>query len=195
MRRTGGWALSNQPHCVVSSVAGKRCSFLPPGRLTMRRFGSGGPALGNEIVAVGGGGCGAAGCGGAWETCCSAACCGAGCAASSVEPAVFGGGDAVRENATAPAMSAAPAAPDNANINRPRRCMATLPRSRPFLQAKHRPNRACQHRPLPVDFNAIPNRLHICQAACLSNDHGGAVLHDGWTGLNAWTGGSGAGSG
>jgi hypothetical protein len=31
MRSTGGWALSNQPHCVVAGVAGRRCvvGFLP----------------------------------------------------------------------------------------------------------------------------------------------------------------------
>ena len=26
-RSTGAWALSNQPHCVVSSVAGSRCTL------------------------------------------------------------------------------------------------------------------------------------------------------------------------
>ena len=38
---TGGWALSNQPHCVVSMVAGRRCT-LPGNRLadTTRNFSS-----------------------------------------------------------------------------------------------------------------------------------------------------------
>src|SRR5213079_918249 len=55
IRSTGSWALSNQPHWVVSSVAGRRCIFLPLGRSSARSFGSAGPALGNAIVAVGGG--------------------------------------------------------------------------------------------------------------------------------------------
>jgi hypothetical protein len=43
MRNTGGWALLNQPHWVVSSVAGRRCTFLPSGIGTIWRFGSAGP--------------------------------------------------------------------------------------------------------------------------------------------------------
>src|SRR5262249_4813956 len=49
-RNTGGWALSNQPHWVVSSVAGKRCTFFPFGSATVRRFGSGGPIGGTASV-------------------------------------------------------------------------------------------------------------------------------------------------
>src|SRR5262249_8356645 len=59
MRSTGGWALSNQPHCVVSSVAGSMCIRLPLGSLTTRSAGSGGPGVGAGMVACspGGGGC------------------------------------------------------------------------------------------------------------------------------------------
>src|SRR5262245_2334672 len=59
-RSTGGCALSNQPHWVVSSVAGNRCTFLPFGSATVRRFGSGGPIGGTAWVggaAGGGAGC------------------------------------------------------------------------------------------------------------------------------------------
>src|SRR3954463_876646 len=65
-RSTGGWALSNQPHCVVSSVAGNRCSFLPFGKAATRRLESAGPTPGYPlaIVAVGGN-CGAAAAGAA----------------------------------------------------------------------------------------------------------------------------------
>src|SRR5262245_38217284 len=42
-RSTGGWALSNQPHCVLSSVAGRTCAFLPWGSVTTRSAGSAGP--------------------------------------------------------------------------------------------------------------------------------------------------------
>src|SRR6266853_6868484 len=69
-RSTGGWALSNQPHWVVSSVAGNRCIFLPFGKFTTRSFESAGPTPaypGVVIVAVGGycdaAGAGAAGAG------------------------------------------------------------------------------------------------------------------------------------
>src|SRR6266850_4868492 len=58
-RSTGSWALSNQPHWVVSSVAGRRCIFLPFGSGSARSLGSAGPALGSAMVAVGGSGCGA----------------------------------------------------------------------------------------------------------------------------------------
>src|SRR6516164_7145587 len=47
MRSTGGWALLNQPHCVVSSVAGRRCIFLPFGSGTVCKFGSAGPICGS----------------------------------------------------------------------------------------------------------------------------------------------------
>src|SRR5262249_61919356 len=50
MRSTGGWALLNQPHCVVSSVAGRRCIFLPSGTGTICRFGSAGPIGGTAWV-------------------------------------------------------------------------------------------------------------------------------------------------
>src|SRR6267142_1194335 len=73
-RSTGSWALSNQPHWVVSSVAGKRCTFLPFGRPTTRSFGSAGPTAGKPgvvIVAVGGY-CGAAGAGAGGVVCASA---------------------------------------------------------------------------------------------------------------------------
>src|SRR5262249_61719520 len=57
MRSTGGWALLNQPHCVVSSVAGRRCIFLPSGTGTICRFGSAGPIGGTAWVGgVAGGG-------------------------------------------------------------------------------------------------------------------------------------------
>src|SRR3954452_4909568 len=55
-RSTGGWALSNQPHCVVSSVAGSRCNFLPSGVFAMRSLRSAAPTpayTGVVIVAVG----------------------------------------------------------------------------------------------------------------------------------------------
>src|SRR3954463_7562665 len=55
-RSTGAWALSNQPHWVVSSVAGSRYLFLPLGRLVIRSCGSAGPTPGYPgvlIVAVG----------------------------------------------------------------------------------------------------------------------------------------------
>src|SRR3954470_12296800 len=71
---TGGWALSNQPHWVVSSVAGSRCTFLPFGRPTTRSFASAGPTAGKPgvvIVAVGGY-CGAAGAGVGGVVCASA---------------------------------------------------------------------------------------------------------------------------
>src|SRR5215471_11364737 len=58
MRSTGGWALLNQPHCVVSSVAGRRCTFLPSGTGTICRFGSAGPIGGTAWV----GGAAGAGC-------------------------------------------------------------------------------------------------------------------------------------
>src|SRR3954467_8231669 len=61
-RSTGGWALSNQPHWVVSRVAGSRCTFLPFGRFVMRSLGSAAPTPGEPgvlIVAVGAN-CGAA---------------------------------------------------------------------------------------------------------------------------------------
>jgi hypothetical protein len=45
-RSTGAWALSNQPHWVVSSVAGSRCSFLPFGRFMARSLESAGPTPG-----------------------------------------------------------------------------------------------------------------------------------------------------
>ena len=45
-RSTGACALSNQPHWVVSSVAGSRCIFLPFGRPTARSFGSAGLCAG-----------------------------------------------------------------------------------------------------------------------------------------------------
>ena len=45
-RSTGAWALSNQPHWVVSSVAGSRWIFLPLGRPTVRSFRSAGPVAG-----------------------------------------------------------------------------------------------------------------------------------------------------
>src|SRR3954471_15912222 len=65
-RSTGACALSNQPHCVVSSVAGNRCSFLPFGKAATRRLESAGPTPGYPlaIVAVGGN-CGADGAGAA----------------------------------------------------------------------------------------------------------------------------------
>ena len=46
MHSTGGWALSNQPHWVVSSVAGSRCTFLPFGNPTTRSLESAGPTPG-----------------------------------------------------------------------------------------------------------------------------------------------------
>src|ERR1700731_5358901 len=54
-RSTGGWALSNQPHWVVSSVAGSRCIFLPFGKFTTRSRGSAGPAPGEPGGGVVGG--------------------------------------------------------------------------------------------------------------------------------------------
>src|SRR6266404_494171 len=58
MRNTGGWALSNQPHWVVSSVAGRRCTFLPSGTGTICSFGSAGPIGGTAWVGGADGGCG-----------------------------------------------------------------------------------------------------------------------------------------
>ena len=46
IRSTGSCALLNQPHCVVSSVAGSRCMVLPPGSGIARSFGSAGPDIG-----------------------------------------------------------------------------------------------------------------------------------------------------
>ena len=45
-RSTGGWALSNQPHWVVSSVAGNKCIVLPFGKFTTRSRESAGPTPG-----------------------------------------------------------------------------------------------------------------------------------------------------
>src|SRR3989440_1456782 len=61
-RSTGGWALSNQPHWVVSRVAGSRYTFLPFGRPVMRSLGSAGPTPGEPggVVVSVGGECGAA---------------------------------------------------------------------------------------------------------------------------------------
>src|SRR5262249_5117114 len=56
-RSTGGCALSNQPHWVVSNVAGKRCTFLPLGNETVRRLGSGGPIGGTARGGAGAGCC------------------------------------------------------------------------------------------------------------------------------------------
>src|SRR5262245_52797635 len=64
-RSTGGCALSNQPHCVVSSVAGRRCIFLPFGIGRARSAGSAGPVLGSATGVAGGGVDWAAGGGGA----------------------------------------------------------------------------------------------------------------------------------
>src|SRR5258707_15466753 len=58
MRNTGGWALLNQPHWVVSSVAGRRCTFFPSGTGTICSFGSAGPIGGTAWV----GGAAGAGC-------------------------------------------------------------------------------------------------------------------------------------
>src|SRR3954451_10775760 len=92
-RSTGGWALSNQPHCVVSSVAGNRCSFLPFGKAATRRLESAGPTPGYPlaIVAVGGN-CGAA----------AAGADGAGAAGA-------GAGDGVCAYTAVPMINAAPA--------------------------------------------------------------------------------------
>src|ERR1700716_2211559 len=90
-RSTGGWALSNQPHWVVSSVAGSRCIFLPFGKFTTRSWGSAGPTPGEPGggVGAGGGGCGADAVGG---NCGAAAGAGAGdgevCASSAVVPRI-----------------------------------------------------------------------------------------------------------
>src|SRR5262249_56450591 len=54
-RSTGGCELSNQPHCVVSSVAGSTCIFLPVGVSRTRSFGSAAPAAGGAGGGVGGG--------------------------------------------------------------------------------------------------------------------------------------------
>src|SRR3954463_13181412 len=66
-RSTGGWALSNQPHWVVSSVAGSTWIFLPFGSVSARNLLSAGPTPGYPfaMVAVGGKGDAAAGAGGA----------------------------------------------------------------------------------------------------------------------------------
>src|SRR5207237_837305 len=103
-RNTGGWALSNQPHWVVSSVAGNRCTFLPLGSATVRRFGSGGPIGGTAWVggAAGGGAAGGGAAGG-----------GAGCCARMALPVV----------SQAPPMIT----PAAANAKSPRRFMVTLP--------------------------------------------------------------------
>src|SRR5215472_10123602 len=61
-RSTGGCALSNQPHWVVSSVAGSRCTFLPLGNATVCSLGSGGPICGTAWVGDAAGAAGAAGC-------------------------------------------------------------------------------------------------------------------------------------
>src|SRR3954463_13604186 len=45
-RSTGGWALSNQPHWVVSRVAGSKGTLLSFGRVVVGGFGGGGPAPG-----------------------------------------------------------------------------------------------------------------------------------------------------
>src|SRR5687767_12477877 len=50
---TGSCALSNQPHCVVSSVAGNRCMVLPPGSGIERSLGSAGPEVGCGIEVPG----------------------------------------------------------------------------------------------------------------------------------------------
>src|SRR3954469_3874197 len=74
-RSTGAWALSNQPHWVVSSVAGSRCTFLPFGKPSTRSVGSAGPTAGYPgvvIVAVGGY-CDPAGVGACCVACASAA--------------------------------------------------------------------------------------------------------------------------
>src|ERR1700760_3746629 len=65
-RSTGGCALSNQPHWVVSSVAGSRCTFLPFGSPVTRSFESAGPSAGypGVVMVAGGGDCGAGGAGG-----------------------------------------------------------------------------------------------------------------------------------